>query len=440
MRYQLSKILFGLFVLTMTACGTFQGASTNSEGDQNIVFESTELTFDASVPENTFGSFPLRNNTAGALVITDIRFQNNLCGSFSLYNITSETGSILQTPSSSIHVRVLPSQQVRVNIRHVPANCQYKNYETILTIYTTDEQGLIETSNILLRSKGSPPSTGAADIICDEEPSNVTYEKQFLSKIPDAGTYYLRVDLIRAFIVPSASRTDNSVVIGSDIGGLTPDDFESPNLLIDVSEKTSTEVDGKETVTANFVLKEITPCDDFILPSPNSDIYFEGIDTLLTSTGPVNGKFTQVIDPVNQTKDVQIALETPITVNLRAEGPFQDSLVQKDNTFEISVEADLTTLEAKPGEPSFVDLLESRNNYFDGFFRDQFLNENGDFNIRGVPFRDGRAVLVGRGTFNNDQNNFIGSDAASKFLLEGEAYLYMQLDITLTTRIEGGNQ
>lgn len=415
-------LLASCFVFLLnSSCGALYGPGNNSTGDFDLSSSADSVDFDSSDGTAVHNSIALENETSDTITITNIIFANNICADFSLYNITDSTGVIVFSGNGEISLEVAAGETVNVNVRYSPSvSCAYSDYETTLYVYYTDGESTFRTS-IILRPSAEFPSglTFACNDITDQS-ENFTVEE--VTGVPSDGTYYLRVDRMRGFMYVPASGgvlTDDALTLGTDVNGLSAEDFVTPFLETVISAETGT-------------LSEITEDEDFCLPAPEENPFFGGAFTLMTSSED----FTGTVD-----SDGNISLEG-ITMTILSEG-IPDGLtfeISSDGTFQISLNADLTTGQAPIGgfvsESINTGLEEASEQTDDDGDPLLPIEKDGDGNyyMEGSPADDGQMILVGVGTFTNEDDTFIGAGLARSFLLDDEAYLFFMLEATITTK------
>lgn len=413
------------------ACGMVEGDPRNSTGTQTIESDFYTQNFDASVAQASVKSVPLTNNTSKPITLQSAAFANNLCGSFSFHNVTDSSGKVLSTEVSSLGVKLAPGASVNLNIQFEPKPCPQKNYDTKLTVWLLNSDSKYEKQEFLLHSACTSPSpamcqtpgatansSSEENATCGQDPRQLEYEEQYLSSVPAAGEYYFRIDRMASFILPldpGASGQRN--IVGTDVGSVDPAAFKSPFLQASVKEK------------GVFDFNKITSCDYFAIPSASGDANFQGAEVKLTTKDKIAGVLER-----NPQRTTEINIKG-LTVNLRGDDIKKDSLIEKDGVFQVSVKLDLTTGETEPDIHLGEDLKTTPN------FSEQVFNRvdkgEGKFALKGRPMADGSFTLVGVGEFNNNDKNFIGDDLAKQFIIDKKAMIYVQMDVTLTKRVEG---
>lgn len=416
----LKYILVFSFLLHSSCSGLIGDGSDESIASTTgtIVPSSDVITFSASFGDSTYHSMGFNNSTGEIVKLTRVAFANNLCNDFSVYNITNTSGTVLADNNDSLSINVGAGQKVNINIRYSPSSCIYSNYDALLYVYYT--RGT--TTEYLTVTLKPATTSGDGPFACDEidiEKSSKYIETSFSGTVPD-GTYFLRVDRMRAYIHAPASGgsvTEDALALGTDINGLDPEDYIQAYL--------SATVTGSQ-----FNLDTIENADDFCLPSPDDNFFFLGASTLLTTSQGVVGSI-----------DADGNVETgSLNVTIRAEhiplGPTVD-LANSDRIFQISLLSQLTTAITPatiPDSQPLIDGLRAASNQTDDSGNELLPIEdgaNGAIYLTGSSLKNGQMTLVGVGTFTNEENSFVGADIAKTFMIESEAYIYMVMDITV---------
>ncbi|EKD42808.1 MAG: hypothetical protein ACD_73C00011G0002 [uncultured bacterium] len=427
------KILCCCILLIFTAsCGIVSGGSTNSEGSESIAIDASITSFDAAKVEEVFKSLPVKNTTEGKLTLYKVIFNNNNCNSFSYYGISDVNGNVLSNAAEVINFIFKAKDRINVIIRYKSEACSVVNYDTTVVMYFKDTVGNTFSSSTLLHVSGESPSgSGNGPVSCDNpvDADNLLEDRRF--GIPSEGKHYLRVDLMRAFIFPPGSPNDKKI-IGTDVGGVDPNEFQSPYLEINVTDKTIS--------SAKFTIKQITTCDNFSIPTAVTDTFFFGSPTVLTSSKAYNGEF-KLKDEGTGFKEVNLNL-TGFRVTLRAEHigdatPENDKSIIADSatkTFQVGLTTNLTTTTTLP-DSILGDEFAGATNHADAQ-GNEALNlspvANGKRAQIGAPLSDSHLLLVGKGLFDNLEEDFIGESSTAKaFLIDQAAYLFIQIEATL---------
>ncbi len=402
------------FMFSMqVGCGMFLGEdNNNSSGAIEVETQTDVIDFSTATSTTTpMKSVPIRNSTTSIITITNVYFENNLCGDFSIQNVMNTSGqSILNSSSLVITFEVTAGSVAYVNVRYdASANCVFTNYESqLIVVYSYN--GKEEYASIALKP-GTATADGGDEEECLEFPSDFNYTDLTVSGIPAPGDYYLRVDRMAAFIYPT-SATGNEALLGTDD---VAEVYVPTFLKVTVN-------DG----SGNITLAQITSCFEFILPSADDHPFMAGADTLLTSTANVNG----TID------ENGVITLSGLQVTLRAEGiDTTESLVANaSGVFQASIDADLITGETIEDEFLGQVLLKNEASVMNLFD----LDGNDLYNMIGEPLANGQAILVSRAQFTNSSNTFIGSEVAQEIMFDVEkpTYGYLHIEVTFTARGE----
>lgn len=414
------KLKFMILALVLSSCGTLGGSgSTTSSGEQILTGDSIAANFDASLNQDLFRSFTVMNNSGKTQSITNIFFQNNACGSFSVFNITDASGTSLWNPAQPLKLAIADNKQVFVNVRFKPVPCVQVEYETMLVVVFKDDANKPSTNSFILRAFGSPEDQSVSSDECaDINGDNV--EELFLSGIPNSGTYYFRVNNTRAFIYPEGAK-DFADIVGTDLGGIEPGTFIEPFLEVSIDNKGD---------SGNFILKKIAPCVEFFLPSTVDNPNFGGAPTLLTTEKDFAGIMTRDLS----IRETHLDLHN-FKILLRTEDIPSDrtNVRNSTGTFQIDIVTNLTTGRTQT-DINLGDPLQTHPKFDEGLFN-LTETENNVFALQGIPLIDGKMTLVGIATFNNDDDTFLGSTSADQFLLQEKASLYLQLEVSLMEKI-----
>lgn len=392
--------------LSFASCSTFFGDSTNSTGDSFIDVDSQQIDFSSAVGYTTYQSIKFTNNAESAVTIINVVFRDNNCGDFALYSITRPSGTEVVGQGEVISATVTSGSYVNINVSYSRSSCIYTDYETTLYVYFTDGTTTSDATATLIPHEGEAP---VVPVSCDTYERVTGFTDLTTSGQPDAGTYYLRVDRMRAYIFPLGISGQDSL-LGTDVD-IPEDSFENPYLQIIVDDS-----------EGNFTFYEIPEC-EFILPSNEENILMFGADSILTTSEPYTGVF-------DENGDVTL---NDIAILMRADGIDESSLIPDENgTFQVTISVSLTTQETTEdeflGQVFIVTEEESPLNLFDA-------DGNGQYNLVGEPLTDGKITLVGAGMLTNEDDIFIGSEAADIAIFGNETeptLLYVQIEATLT--------
>ncbi len=431
----------GLFLalLFTSACGTLFGSGSAGEAASvasDLVAGVDTVDFDVSASSTVYHAVTFTNFTATSLTVTKLAFYNNVCNDFSLYDITdTSTGNILVTTGASPTFNLATNSQANINVRYSQtASCPYNagsGYQTTLYIYYT-QNGADQIASVTLEPTGSTGAGGvfACDVITD---NSALYTESGITA-PEDGTYYLRIDRMRGYmygtsitVVESAQR-----IMGTDVNGLTEEDFTKPFIQTDIS-------------GTKVTLHQIIDTTDFCLPSPKDNKVFGGAWTLLTSdadyTGSILSTGSVLVSSVGDSNIVSVTILSEHIPNGLL-FPIADS----NGTFQISLNSDLSTGKVPSGTADSTvitaGLAEAYSQTDDN--GDPLLpikkGSGGSYYLQGTALSNGTITFVGIGQFVNTNNTFIGDDVdlAKTSLLENEAYIFILLDATVMKAVAGG--
>lgn len=424
------KMMTILAFVLLNNCGTFFGTGeNNSKGNETLSFDNPLITFNASTGLESYYKLPLTNPFQEIIHVKNFAFTNNPCTAFSIFSITATDGTVLHTGGANAAIDLETDETLYFNIRFSASNCTTSDYETIfLVTYSMGDSTTNTQLSVRLHSQGKPVNTSNPTPVCDNEDTSVEYTRWLEPlAIPEPGTYFLKIERMRGYIYPDGA-PDFVTLIGTDLGGLAPGAFKSPYLEIVVGNQSE---DGtSQNIKSEYELKQITTCNNFMIPSAEGDEYFRGSDTLMTSVQNFTGTIERNIEN-RQTNFILNGLK----VRLRSENISNKSLIpDPTGTFQISLEASFIT-----GQMNMENLLgrqlHTDTAYFDGFFNLVCENEE-RCALKGQPFIDGSLILVGKGFFFEDENNpFIGeAQTARTFLIEQKSPIFIQLEATLVTK------
>lgn len=396
--------------LAMASCSTFFGDSTNSTGDSFIDVDSQQIDFSSAVGYTTYQSIKFTNNAESAVTIINVVFRDNNCGDFALYSITRPSGTEVVGQGEAISATITSGSYVNINVSYTRSSCIHTDYETTLYVYFTDGTTTSDATATLVPHEGEAP---IEPISCDTYERATGFTDLTTTGQPDAGTYYLRIDRMRAYIFPRAASSSASL-LGTDID-IEVGAFKNPHLQITVDDS-----------EGNFTFYEIPQC-EFILPSSEENILMYGADSILTTSEPYTGVFDENGD---------ITLNN-IEILMRADGIDESSLIPDENgTFQVTISVSLTTQETT--EDEFLGQVfnateeESPLNLLD-------TDGNGQYNLFGEPLTDGTVTLVGAGMLTNEDGTFLGNSTAEGIIFDATdpTLLYVQIEATLT---QGGTE
>lgn len=392
--------------LSFANCSTFFGDSTNSTGDSFIDVDSQQIDFSSAVGYTTYQSIKFTNNAESAVTIINVVFRDNNCGDFALYSITRPSGTEVVGQGEAISATVTSGSYVNINVSYSRSSCIYPDYETTMYVYYTDGTTTSQATAILIPHEGeAPPEV----VSCDTYERAIGFTDLTTSGQPDAGTYYLRIDRMRAYIFPRGVSAQDSL-LGTDVD-IPEGSFQNPHLQITIDDS-----------EGNFTFYEIPQC-EFILPSAEDNKLMFGADSILTTSETYTGVF-------DENGDVTL---NDIAILMRADGIDESSLIPDENgTFQVTISVSLTTQETEEdeflGQVFNVTEEESPLNLLD-------TDGNGQYNLFGEPLTDGTVTLVGTGLLTNEDDTFMGSEAAEVGIFGNETeptLLYVQIEATLT--------
>ena len=418
-------LVLSLFLLV--SCSSLVGSeSTNSVGDFELNPEENVAEFNSTDGSAVYRSLSLENNTSETMTIINVVFYNNLCADFSLYAITSADGNILLNGSDKMELAVAAGETVYLNIKYSPSSCTYSGYETTLYVYYQTGSDTFRTG-VILKPSGEPGGASASFACNDVEDLSANYTKASTPGSLADGTYYLRVDRMRGYLyVPEASGLvdPSQFAVGTDVGGLDDDAYFPPFLEVVVS-------------GGSLMLSEITGSADFCLPSPEDNQAFGDAYSNLTSLGG-----TGTID-----EEENILIED-LRVTLRVEGILSGlslGIADSAGIFQVSLITDLSTGQVPEGAPA-SDLINTglaeaseQEDEDDNDFLPIDQDADGNYYLYGEELSVfGESTLVGIGAFTNEAGDFIGSTGsagAQGFIIDNEAYIFIQLDVTVMERV-----
>lgn len=439
------KLKFTILALVLSSCGTLGGSgSTTSSGEQILTGDSVTANFDVSLGQDLYKSFPVVNNTSGILTLFNVLFSNNVCSSFSLYNVINASGQTLAEADSPLNVAIKAGEQIRLNVLFKSQACSYtKNYDTSMTVYLKDKNSKVSAQTMSLHAIGLPPEGSETGDDCSEKAEVPAMEQYYISGVPEPGEYYLQIDKMRAFIFGDGSSIQKTqmAIVGTDVGDLDPDAFDPTPLRVTI---------GTEGNNNTLILHKISECENFFIPSPPSDIYFKGADTAVTSDNDYPGNFILTeSSPLTNDPDIKDFIEKRtdfkipgVYLTLYAQG-IEDASLIKDpitNSFRISLITDLQTTSTEP-DGNLGDTFTSVADRL-GLDPDKALNrklvENttDQYVLMGNPLIDGKMTLVGKAKFDDSKKDFIGEDVA-RLLIDKTSFTYVQIEVTVMKKISG---
>ncbi len=408
------------FSFLINSCSSLFGNGSEGEGASSIndiAISNEIISFESSGGQTDYHTVSFKNLSDSPITVTNIIFYHNLCSAFSLYSITDQTGQMLLDGSEPINFTVGAGATVYLHLAYCPPECIYSDYDTTLFIYYEDNSGN-QVTYVTLQS--SPAGGVCRDVlVCEEDPFAFEYKPEVFGQgLPETGDYYFRINKMHAYLYP-VSAPENIKVIGTDIN-IDPDMFQSPYLKVSLDD-----------VQGNGTLYQIEECSQFIIPAPEDDPYFAGADTQLTTKD--NTFFVLDEDGNLEVDELVITL---LTENIDSSELGSPSPLPDDNgTFQISLKVTLTT-DATPEDQYLGSLLDS-SDYYDGIMNLIDSDDDGQYQLQGTALSgdDATITLVARGEFTNEDDDFIGEETVGTILLEDEAYIYVQIEATLVTRV-----
>ena len=420
------RALIALLCL-LASCSSLVGSeSTNSIGDFELNPENDIVSFNSSDGSAVYHSISLTNDSSDVFTITNVIFYNNLCADFTLYTITNVDGNILLNGSNKMELAVASGETVYLNVKYVPSSCTYSGYQTTLYVYYQTGSDTFRTS-MILKPSGEPGGASASFACNDIEDQSAGFTNAAVAGGLADGTYYLRVDRMRGYLyVPEVSGLvdPDQFAVGTDVGGLDDDAYTPPFLEVVVS-------------GGSLTLSAITSSADFCLPSPEDNQAFGDAYSNLTSLGG-----TGTID-----EEENILIED-LRVTLRVEGILSGlslGIADSAGIFQVSLITDLSTGQVPEGAPA-SDLINTglaeaseQEDEDDNDFLPIDQDADGNYYLYGEELSVfGESTLVGIGAFTNEAGDFIGSTGsagAQGFIIDNEAYIFIQLDVTVMERV-----
>ncbi|MBX7147922.1 hypothetical protein K1X76_02455 [bacterium] len=396
------NLFFALSLGILASCSTFGGGSQNSStGTPSLGEESDVVIIRAPLGGAAYRAIPFTNNTGKEITITNVMFENNVCGDLSFYTIT-QYGNVIVNNPENISATISNGDNAFVNIRYTPLNCpkELAGYSTKMYVYYTDNNKTYRQSVTIQPTQDS----GEEYIICTEDPRSFEYEDQNFTGRPPAGEYYLRIDKMVGYIYPGTSSLA-AVVSTSD-----------PNPKVEyIPTYLKLTVDD---ANGNFTFHRITKCEDFFVPGDPSILLYE--PAYITTFTDFEGVF-------DEKGDTQI---NDFKAKLRA-NDLDGSLVATDaGSFQVDLEADLTSTVTEE-DTLLGTILGSHSisvmNLKDG-------NRNNKYNLEGDSLKDGHMTFVTRGELINDEN-FLAKDGIVGILFANTPYIYIQLEVTFTKKL-----
>lgn len=414
-RYNLIYLFIILMLGSVLSCKSGSGTSTEAT---KLITATEVISFPKSEGSADYRSIEFTNPSTDPITIDNIVFGNNVCGAFALYDVTDETGLEIFKASGTFPLKIAGSQKIKINVGYCPPECAYSSYTTQLYITYTVGTTQLQSSVAL-----EPQAGGAIckDIlICADDPMAHTYEPEIVeSGLPPVGDYYFKVIRMRAFLYPVSAK-ENAKIIGTDID-VDPTAFNPAYLkvgLLDEAGKTN--------------LYQINSCTQFIIPSASTDSYFAGADTEATTSqdyqSTVDADGNVVANDVTMTLFAKHIDDS----KLSSASPLPD----ENGNFRLSLKISLSTSSTEPN--AYLKNIKTMPNYTEEIMNISDPNKDGKMVLTGQPISrtDATLTLVGIGTFNNDDDLFLGQDTVRKIFFEGDpAYIFVQIDAMLMKRV-----
>lgn len=407
-----------VFILFLASCSSVFGGSTSSEGDQSLSDAPVELLFEADVDTTSFRSITFTNRTDEDYSIYNLALINNVCGSFSVFDIQTPSGQLLYKGEQSVDVIVKPTETVHINIQFSPTACQTTEYISSLIIYYNQaDEGRYSPISLVASVNDNTPDT----LLCEETDLNFYDEfdnptERKLPALPEGEKYYLKVVKMNAYMQTTGGFLSFSTQVGTHIN---LDAFDEDELFQPVYIPLTTDEDG------NINIPTFNECLKFELPTPSSDTFFIGASVAVTTTQDYQGTIdrSETLGRIT-IPNIQFRLSSFINNS--------DSLLQDPNgQFELDTVLTLTT--GSTEENSFLaDLIDLTDD--DGA---TFLNIIDD-KLEGKDLRHGTLTLVGIGTF-IETDTIKVSNEGFQATIENESYLFLQIE-GLVTQVDGSIQ
>ncbi len=413
-------------VCFLAACDTFVGNGSADGGTfqaDQITVANDIITFDASTGDAVYHAIDFKNKSDEPVTLVSLIFSGNNCADFTLYNITSQvTGSVLLNSNDPIDLDLGAGQAVDINIRYKNTpSCSYSDYQTTLYIYYVQGSHTYNTT-VVLQPTGA---SGGHAFACDDIDDNSSlYSEVSVDGKPTNNSFYLRIDRMRGYMyVPKSNGgvTGATATMGTDVNGLTEEDFIKPFIAASIS-------------SDDITLSQLTDKNDFCLPSPEDNQFFGDASALLTSAGDLVG----TIDSAGniEIKDVKVTILADhipggLTFSIAVDKEFKISIITTLTTKSIP-SADDTTLSIDAGLQEATGQADDNGDSLLPISQD----DNDLYYLEGSPISSGKITLVGIGSFTNEDNDFIGTQTASDFLFDDSqpAYLYILLDASVVEK------
>lgn len=417
----LYKLLNFSLLLCTISCSQIYGEPENSTGTQSISAAIAEIEFSSVVDSTIYKSIKYTNLSDQDYKLQSIAFVNNDCGDFSLHSLSDTSGNTLADANQVQTVSVSANDAIYFNVQFSPSDCEKTNYTTQLIIYY-QKQNTTESSVVNLNAS---VSGSVSSVICENTEDREYNEdigdptpSRLLPVLENNAPYYLKVEIMRAYIQPTGGFASLATEVGTDLKleDIPEDKRYQPIYLPFYS-------DGN----GNLTLEVIDDCSGFTIPSPVTDTYFLGADLSVTTSSEFYGT-VEIEDSENlgnlEFQDVELYLLSNINNT--------SSLIQNsDGQFGATISITLNSLQSENNRflPDIADLTDDSGSPFLSIF------ENGeDSYLIGKNLRHGKTNLVGIGIF--EAKDALMSSEATSGLVESEAYLFLEIQATVVTQKE----
>lgn len=422
---EVRQFIFCLGLIGLSACGTSTVIEPAASSDEPI---DESFDFDASLNQTSSQFLSISNNNSQPITVSRVIMTNNVCGAFVIEHVVnSQNALIAQSVNNSFQIPANQSVYMKVNFS--PVYCpQHNNYYTdVMVVKVVD--GIAETQVFKLHVEGvSEPSAVEEQVTCEAIDDNAEYIPLIKSGIPCEGQYYLKVTGMQAMIYVIKA-ADNSAVIST---SATPT-YEPTYLPITVGPMREVRIEGEELPrqVADFTIPEVTPCHNFSVPSKKDDAFFGGSDTLIMTKAAASGEIRFISDFNQLVRKTVMSLDE-LKIKLKATG-LETLIADEGGNFQISLDTPLTTELSSPtpylGVP-YEDVVSAQGLGLD--FLNVAEHPLGQFALQGF-FSDQGMKMVGIGSFNDDDGDFLGDAGTAKnFLIDNPALLAIELDMVWT--------
>jgi hypothetical protein len=417
-KFKLTLLLICL--LQASACSTFYGGSTNSEGEQSISASPTEVYFEGEEGTVTQYTISFKNRSNTSYLLDNIAFVDNDCGAFSIYNIEDNDGNELYEAGDNLNLTIAADTTIYIQIEFSPISCEQTEFiATLILYYTEDGVDKSETINL---SATVVPGLVEETVECDIDDSIEYYDEvgdptppRDLPALASGKYYYIKVNKMSAYLQTTEGYTSYAKMVGTqiDLDNIPEEKYFEPIFIPFTSDD-----------DANVVLNSWDECLDFRLPTDPTDPFFSGADLYLISNSTIEGTVLRE-DTTDDNVDDLGQLDVPnFSFYLKGFINNIESLIQ-DSTgyFGISASGQLTTgyTESNTFLQNLTELTDD-----DG---ETFLNisEDGDDSkMFGKNIRHGTLTLVGILEFSDE--DALMQSLAFEALIDTEAYLFVQLE------------